>query len=578
MESLVSTKTQSWLSWFLKGVLFLGFLFLLARTAELTVIKGAYYRDLSEGNRIRRVPISAPRGRIFARGGEILAGASVVKKEIVFNPVEGFKKMDFNLAENPDMVIFEWKRFYPLGPKFVHVSGYLGQADASEVGKINPACPEKGPIKAGELIGRSGLEQQYDCLLRGVDGEELIEVDTQGRKVRVLGKRDPLPGVDIHTSIDYSLQGAVADIFASEPDLPPGRRGAVVALDPQGEVLALYSSPSFDPSVLTAGSDAAAIAKIFTDKNLPLLDRAIGGAYHPGSVFKPIVAAAALSEGKIDQNFVFNDTGVITIGKFSYSNWYFTQYGGVEGEIGVVRALARSTDTFFYKVGEMTGIDAIAAWAGKFGLGKETGIDIPGEVSGLVPTPAWKEEVKGEAWFLGNTYHVAIGQGDLTATPLQIAEETAVVANGGNFCQPTIFADGSTKRNCTPLGIKVENLDLVKEGMEGVCSPGGTGYTFFDFEIPVSDAKRSQHEPSMNNSEKASAKVGRVACKTGTAETNEDGKTHAWFTLFAPSENPEIIVTVLVEGGGEGSKVAGPIARKIMDYYFSKSEARSTKF
>lgn len=219
----------------------------------------------------------------------------------------------------------------------------------------------------------------------------------------------------------------------------------------------------------------------------------------------------------------------------------------MEGTIGVVRALSRSTDTFFYKIGELTGVEKIAEWASKFGLDKETQVDIPGEVSGLVPTPEWKVRVKGEPWFLGNTYHLSIGQGDLAISPIELTRAIAGVSLG-KLCTMKISGGSS----CQNLGIDRKVLEVVKEGMVAACESGGTGYTFFDFK------------------HKSPGEV-LVACKTGTAETSLEGYTHAWFTLFAPSDFPEIVATVLVEKGGEGSKVAGPIAREILDFW---AEAR----
>lgn len=496
-------SNQSWLTWFLRGALILGFLILIARLFELQIIKGRYYRTLAEENRIKRIPLPAPRGLILARGGEVLAG----------NTQQGQS----------------WQRNYQLGAKAGHVTGYLGQVMPEELGKISARCPEKGPRRIGDWVGRSGLEEEYDCLLRGFDGEELWEVNILGEKIRLLGKKSPLPGENLKTNIDYSLQEKVAEVLAD-------KKGAVIATDPQGEVLALYSGPGFDPQN---------VSQSLTSHDLPLFNRAIGGLYHPGSVFKPLVALAGLEEGKIDKDYLFEDKGVITIktlyGDFSYSNWFFSQYGKTEGKINLVRALARSTDTFFYKLGEMIGIETLIDWTKKFGLTQTTGIDLPGEAVSLVPTPDWKLKVKGEPWFLGNTYHFSIGQGDLALTPLALNSALSVIASGGFFCQPKIVG---ANPECQNLNFKKENLELVKKGLIEACRPGGTGYTFFNF------------EPG-------------VACKTGTAETNEDGKTHAWFTLFWPADFPEIVLTVLVEGGGEGSRVAGPIAREIMDYYIN---------
>lgn len=487
---------QGWLMWFLRGVSFLCLLILFARLGELQIIKGTYFRSIAEGNRINRIVIPAPRGKILARGGEVLVSSTNERRD------------------------------YPLGEKFAHVGGYVGIVNENEVGKIDPACPEKG-IKVSEtLVGRTGLEVQYDCTLRGVDGEELVEVDSMGRKLRTLGIRNPKVGTDLTTTIDFNLQQVSFDAFDKNLE------GAIVVTDTNGQVLALHSFPSFNPSD---------VALSVSDKRLPLFNRSIAGAYHPGSVFKPVIAIAALEEGKIDENFRYTDTGSIAVNTYLYNNWYFTQYGRTEGEIGLVKALARSTDTFFYKVGEFLGAEKISNWARKFGYGVITGIDIPGEVSGLVPDPAWKKSVKGEGWFLGNTYHFAIGQGDLASSPLQVATSIVAIARDGSACPPHLT--GNVK--CKDLDISKENIAIVKKGMQGACAPGGTGYVFFDF-VPI------------------------VACKTGTAETGTGDLTHAWFTVFAPSDKPEIVATVLVENGGEGSKAAAPVAKKIFEYWFGK--------
>ena len=527
METLSATRNQSWLSWFLRGILILGFLLLIGRLFELQVIKGNYFRSIAEGNRIRRIPIAAARGKILARGGEVLVGSIEVKRKIVFDKDSGYSKVEDISGASPEDIVSEWKRDYPLGQAFAHVGGYLGEVAPEEVGKINPQCPEKGPRHPGQLIGRSGLEEEYECTLAGIEGEELVEVDTQGNKVRVLGRKEPTAGHDLKTSIQFGLQKKVAQTLS-------GKSGAAVVTDGTGQVLALYSSPSFNPKNP---------AEVLTDPNLPLFNRAIGGQYHPGSVFKPIVAIAALEEGKIDENYTYEDTGKITVdsayGSFSYTNWYFNQYGGTEGKIGLVRAIARSTDTFFYKLGEIVGIDKLVYWMEKMGLTARVNIDIPGEIQNLIPSPAWKLKVKGEQWFLGNTYHLSIGQGDLALTVVGLHRALLAIANGGALCELGIAQDP----RCTNLKLEKKKVELVKEGMMQACSTGGTGYTFFDF-------------------------TPQVGCKTGTAETNEDGKTHAWFNVFAPTEFPEISATVMIERSGEGSKVAGPLAREIFDYWF----------
>lgn len=536
MHSLSSSNNQSWLSWFSRGILIVGFLVLFARASELQIIKGSYYRALAEENRIRHIPIVAPRGKILARGGEVLVGNIESKKRIKFDPKVGYTKTDDVEGAPSEEIITDYKRSYLLGSKFSHVSGYVSEVLPEFVNKVDPACPLKGPRKIGKLVGVTGIEKQYDCALSGTDGEELIEVNTKGQKIRTLGTRESIPGTDLQTTIDFPLQEAIPG-FMDQP------KGAVVVTDTKGEVLALYSAPSFDPVNL---------APSLTDPDQPFFDRAISGTFHPGSVFKPVVAVGALEEGKIDKNFRFTDTGVLNVktpyGDFSYSNWYFTELGRTEGEVDLKKALARSTDTFFYKIGELLGPDKIANWAGKFGMNKKTGIDLQGESAGLVPTPGWKVKTQGTKWFLGNTYHFAIGQGDLSVTPIEMNQAISTIASGGELCRPHI---AKSSESCNDLGLNADGLALVREGMKMVCEEGGTGYTFFDF---------------------ASKNGGiTLACKTGTAEVEVDGIPHAWFTFFGPVENPEIVTTVLVERGGEGSKVAGPIARKIADFYFQKN-------
>lgn len=537
MQTLSTPKHDSWLLWFLRGLLIAAVLVLFTRLLDLQVIRGKYFRTISNENRLRRIPISAPRGKILSREGNILVDNKMVKKAIVFDPVIGYVKTTVQNASNEESTINEWTRHYPMGADFAHVSGYLGEATPDEVGKTMPKCVDKSEVKLGDEIGRGGLEQQYECDLRGVDGEELIEVDAMGRKVRTLGRKEPIPGMDLTTTISFGLQKKASEIMR-------GKDGAVVVTNADGQVLALFSAPSFDPNLFVDQSKTKEVSTILADDKSPMFNRAIGGRFHPGSVFKPVVAISALEEGVIDENFRFDDPGVISIksiyGNYTYNNWYFTQYGGKEGTIGLTRAIARSTDTFFYKVGEMTGVDNLDKWADIFALDKTTGVDLPGEVAGLIPSPEWKLRTKKERWFLGNTYNMSIGQGDVALTPIEVNRETSVVASNGYLCRPQIVQG----QNCIKLNISDKSISLVRDGMTQACSPGGTGYPLFNYKVSV-------------------------ACKTGTAETEEANKTHAWFSAFAPADNPEIVATVLVEKGGEGSAVAAPLVKDLFDEYFT---------
>ena len=539
----------------------------LGRLIDLQIIRGPYFASLAQENRIRRIPLKATRGEILDRAGRPLArnvpvyklasfgsGGVVIETQII--PREEALKIQATDPEASTRILVDVGREYPLGMAAAHAVGYVNEASPEEIGK-EPKCE---PSQLGDLVGRMGIEQQYDCSLRGVNGEELIEVDARGRLVRKLGRREPVPGKNITLSIDSNLQEAAYQALLNAPNekgTRPARedgivvRGAVVVQDPRsGEILALVSSPSFDPSQLSEK-----YAEYAADPNMPFFNRAIGGSYHPGSTFKIVVATTGLEEGKISRDYEYEDRGLIQVGDFSYRNWYFTQYGRTEGVINIVRAITRSTDTFFYKVGELVGPDKLGQWAGKFGLGQKTGVDLPGEGLGLVPTPDWKLKTKGERWFLGNTYHMAIGQGDVAATPLQINGMTSVIASGGKLCTPHMAKiEGGTSKmeNCKDVGLKGETIQLITEGMVGACSPGGTAYPLFTFNP-------------------------RVACKTGTAEFGDlQDRTHAWLTAFSPvatesaSVKPEIVVTALVEAGGEGSRVAAPVVKKVLEEWFSK--------
>jgi len=472
---------------------------LVMRLGSLQILQGGKYRVLAEENRVQKITLPAPRGIIFDRSGTKLAD---------------------NILKND-----RWERVYPLGPSAAHVVGYVGETSENEVGLLKSTG---GKYELKDAIGRVGIEQQYESVLRGVNGGRLVEVNSNGSLARELGHKGPISGQDLHLTIDARLQQVAGEALN-------GKKGAVVASNPKtGEIYVLASGPSYDPLDL---------GEAVIDNNFPLLNRAIGGVYPPASTFKMITMLAGLTDGKLPKNYTYVDTGIIRVGTFSYTNWFFTQYGGVEGEIGWSRALARSTDTFFYKVGELTGAEDIAKWATNLGLGNKTGIDLPGEVAGLVPTPNWKKKIRHEQWYLGNTYHLAIGQDDILATPLQINNMTSILASGGLKCKPHLTGK---REACDRLEVDADILKIIKDGMLGACSPGGTAFPLFNF-------------------------VPQVACKTGTAEyMRPDGKigTHAWLTAYAPADDPTISVTALVEAGGEGSRAAAPIVRKILVKYF----------
>src|SRR3989344_5925289 len=255
MESLSKINNQSWLVWFLRGILLLGFLVLFVRAFDLQIIRGGYYRGLAEGNRIRRVAITAPRGKILARGGETLVGNKEVKKVVVFNPDTGYEKTEEIEGYSEEELIIEWMRDYKLGSSFGHVSGYVGEVNEEELGKVKAECLDKGPRNFGDKVGRTGLEQEYDCFLTGIDGEELVEVDARGRKIRSLGRKNPIPGGDLVTTIDYGLQQKASKVLE-------GKKGGIVVTDPVGEVFAFYSSPSYDPNIFVDKKRSTEIKRV----------------------------------------------------------------------------------------------------------------------------------------------------------------------------------------------------------------------------------------------------------------------------------------------------------------------------
>ncbi len=401
------------------------------------------------------------------------------------------------------------------------VVGYLAEVVSEEVGCFEGLC-----YSPGMMIGRAGIHKSQEARLRGQDGGRLIEVDATGREVRELGSNSAERGSDVELTIDSRLQASMYEALASS-------RGAAVALDLQGKVLGLVSSPAYDPTNLPV--------YLQDSDELYFLNRAISGTYPPGSVFKLVTALAGLAQGKITSETQYEDSGEIRVGEYRYGNWYFDQYGKTEGSLDVVRALSRSNDIYFYRVGEAMGVDALVKWARRFGLGEKTGIELAGEVSGFVPDRLWKERKMGEKWFLGNTYHLAIGQGDLLVTPAQVARMT-LAAVSGRLCQLSVLRDKEIA--CSDLGLSSEDISLVREGMRQACSTGGTAFPFFDFEP-------------------------WILCKTGTAQHSgqkeEEDKPHAWITVAYPGENPELILTVMLEAAGEGSAEAGPVAKTILE-------------
>ncbi len=551
-------------------ILVIASVIIIVRLFYLQIFQGSYYRSLADQNRIKTITIHAPRGIIFDRNNIPL----------VFN-VPGYRmvlKNETRIISNDEAIALLAKgvnnlevdslRQYPYKDAMVHVLGYIGSISKEELDK-----KKYFQYSAGELIGKIGIEAEYESLLKGIDGKKLVEVDSIGREIRELGKTDATEGRNITLTLDSKLQKAVFDAGA---DI---KKGAIIASTTNGEILALFSKPSFDPNMFTMGknysNDAHSpyknVSEVLGDNvGQPLLNRAIAGVYPPGSTFKLVVAAAGLETKKINKDFTVEDTGILRIGDFSFSNWYFTQYGGKDGSVNVVKAINRSNDIFFYKLAEKIGVEKISDYAFKFGLGETLGIDLIGEAKGLVPTSSWKEKVIGEKWYLGDTYHFGIGQGYLLTTPLQVNVWTQVIANGGILYQPHIMKNSKFEiRNSKFLSDGT--LKLIRQGMIESCQPGGVAWPLFDFKIKNSKLKiDGRNFLEVSDSKSKDMREISIACKTGTAQHGgEETLPHAWITLFAPAYDPEIVLTVLSEESGEGSNIAAPIAKKILEEWFS---------
>ena len=525
---------------FFRLILIVLFLFLFGRLFYLTVIQGERFREKADENRIVVEVIPASRGIIYDRSEQALV-TNVSHYRLEGEEISRDEFLKLVAQGKSDAVKLSYQREYLFGKSTAHLLGYLSPVTQEEIETVIDEC---GQYYLNDLVGRGGIEEEYECWLKGEPGRRLVETDIKGNVIREVGKVAAKPGRDLTLNIDIRLQKKASELLSSQ-------KGAIVITNPEnGAVLGLASSPSFDLNLFTVRRDEEAIRILLQSEGKPFLNRVTSARFPPGSIFKIVTAIAGLEEEEIDSQTKIEDTGVLRVGDFEYTNWYFTQYGKTEGELNLVEAIKRSNDIFFYKVGEFLGVDKLSFWAKKFGLDKVTGIDLPAEVVGLIPSK--------KPWFLGNTYHFAIGQGDLTVTPIAINMMTNVIANNGKWCQPRVAKEDKTAvDNCYDLGIKKENIELVKEGMKEVCIQGGTGFPFFDFKV------EGQNDI--------------VACKTGTAEfgpstSSGQFQTHAWFVAFAPISDPRISVTVFLEGGGEGSRDAAPIAKEIMNDFFANSK------
>ncbi len=546
------------------------------RLWQLQILQADYYAQLADTNRLRVHRVAAPRGLVLDRRGTPLVAnrpsfsVSLLPMELKepnrvlpelarilgveegevwsrwergrgrpFEPLRVRRDVGIRVVtvleerrEELRGVVVEAEpvRVYPYRTAGAHVLGYLGEVSPEELEALRP----KG-YRGGDLIGKAGVERQYDSLLRGVDGEQVVEVDAAGRPLRVLREQAGQPGNSLVVSLDWDLQ------LEAERQMQ-GRAGAVVAMDPRsGEVLAMASSPSFDPNLFSAGIPERAWRRISTDPSNPLLNRAAASVYEPGSVFKVVTGLAALAEGRASAGSRFVCTGSVQLGR-----WVFRDLAA-HGVVSFTEGVAQSCNVMFWLLGRSVGVGALAKYARALGFGQPTGVDLPQELAGVVPDPAYKQRTWREPWYPGDTLNMAIGQGFVLVTPLQVARALSAVANGGLLLQPrlaraVLSPDGQVRRRFAPvvqgrLDLAPSHLATLRRALEAVVDHG-TGVA-------------------------ARVEGLRVAGKTGSAETPR-GRPHAWFAGYAPADDPRIVVVVLVEHGYRGGLSAAPIARALL--------------
>ena len=583
------------------------FVLLLLRLWQLQIINDDHYRTLSEKNRTRYIPITAQRGRIFDRDGILLADnrpafdVAVLRQE-VDNPDMLLERLSGFLAVDQEELLKRWDagkrlpryrpvplawdvdrdtlekilenavdlpgilmetrpvRSFPLGPLAPHLLGYLGEITEKDL-----SLPEFAGYRPGDVVGKAGLERKMEHILSGVDGERRVEVDVQGKTMRILKTQDPQPGNKLVLTLQTSLQQVAENAFN-------GQAGAAVVLDVHtGEILAITSQPTFDPAQFARGLTTKEWQELQNNPLKPLQNRAISGQYPPGSIFKIVTALAALKAGVATAS-----TSVVCRGSHKEGNHTFRCWKrGGHGTTDLHKALKESCDVWFYKVSLEVGIDRIAAMARELGLGQALGLPMEMEKDGLIPDRAWKKKRYGTSWYRGETLNAAIGQGYILTTPLQLATMTAAVANGGTVFRPHIIKSiedslDRTVRNTKPeilnrVPLSASHLAAVHKGLEAVVNePGGTAWASRLEEVTF-------------------------AGKTGTAQVvklheriKDENlipyrfRDHALFSAYAPAQNPEIAVAVVVEHGSHGGSAAAPIAKAIIANYFGLDKQPGT--
>ena len=592
------------------GLILICFVLLLGRFFYLQIAKYDYFQTLAENNRVSLVPIVPNRGEIFDRNGVVLAhNFFVYTLEVTPSKAGNVEETIAKISQLIEVSAEDRKRFnklraqshsfesvpirthlneveaakfaanhyqfpgveirsrlfrhYPLGNLGVHMIGYIGRINEADV-KALEQSEDLSNYKGSDHIGKGGIEQYYEKQLHGTTGFQQIEMDADGEAVRVLSSTPPIPGDNLILSIDSKMQEIGEKAFGNH-------RGAMVAINPKnGEILSYVSMPTFDPNLFVDGIDTDTWKSLNESLDKPLINRPIRGIYPPGSTFKPFVAMAGLEEGKRTPPFSISDQGFYTLNGSShqYRDW---KPGG-HGQVDIQKAITVSCDTFFYGLALDLGIDKLTSFVSHFGFGKKTGVDLSSEIGGLLPTPEWKKRRWKQRWFPGETVIVGIGQGYTLVTPMQLAQATAVLANNGVAMRPHLLSsiqkNNGKESKLVPItkldtiALDPKNIEIVRAGMVGVTQAGGTA---------ASVGAGSSYN---------------IAAKTGTAQVvgikqgakynagnmDERHRDHALFIAYAPAEDPKIAIAVIVENGGHGGTAAGPIARKVMDYYLLGKE------
>ncbi|MFH1136000.1 MAG: penicillin-binding protein 2 [Pseudomonadota bacterium] len=580
------------------------FLFLFFRLWYLQIVKGPEYRTMSESNRTRVQDILAPRGLILDRNGMILVDnhpsyeMALVREDVpdmnlladrlskilnrpreeVKTALEGAKSTPsfkpaviFTGMSRDELVALETHRFELPGiviqvnprRKYLqdklasHIVGYLGEITQGQLNR-----EEYRDHRMGDLVGQFGIEMSWESWLHGKRGRNLAEVDVSGRILKIINKVDPIPGHNLFLTIDARLQRAAQEALGDNA-------GAVAALDPNtGEILAMASAPTFSQNTFVEGITPEQWKDLVQNPLHPLENRAISGQYPPGSTFKIISAAAGLEEGVVYPETYLSCTGAYAFGNWVYHCWKKTGHG----RVNLHRSLVESCDTYYYEVGRRLGVDNLAKYSRMFGLGSKTGIGLANEKPGLVPDSEWKKKRFKTPWQKGETLSVIIGQGYNLATPLQMAQVTAVIANGGTLFQSRLVkmitnGEGAVIKAFGPttvrrLNLKPGTIDAIRKGLAGVVSePSGTGRQARIDGIEVAGKTGTSQVVALKKFEGFQEK-----------DLPYKYKDHAWFVAYAPVENPKIAVAVVIEHAGHGGSVAAPVARQVIQAYLRPDE------